>query len=193
MTLIDEDEALIAAALKGSAYAWEKLVKRYEGKVYNYGLRLTGNPTDAMDLMQEVFLGIYRNLHRFRGDAQFSSWIYRIAHNKAVDMSRRKRLFTAPPKSADQPEGSDFDQFPSEPAYQPDIRVSQGQTNKQIQKMLSKLSMDQRLIVELKIYQSRTFEEIAEIQEISINTAKTRFYSALKKLKIVLEEDHVLS
>jgi RNA polymerase sigma-70 factor (ECF subfamily) len=52
--------------------------------------------------------------------------------------------------------------------------------------------MDQRLIVELKIYQSQTFEEIAEIQEISINTAKTRFYSALKKLKIVLEEDHVL-
>jgi RNA polymerase sigma-70 factor (ECF subfamily) len=192
MMLIDEDEALIAAALKGSAYAWEKLVKRYEGRVYNYGLRLTGNSTDAMDLMQEVFLGIYRNLHRFRGDAQFSSWIYRIAHNKAVDMNRRKRLFTAPPKSADQPAVSEFDQFPSEPAYQPDVRASQGQTNQQSQKMLSKLSMDQRLIVELKIYQSQTFEEIAEIQEISINTAKTRFYSALKKLKIVLEEDHVL-
>jgi RNA polymerase sigma-70 factor (ECF subfamily) len=59
--------------------------------------------------------------------------------------------------------------------------------------MLGKLTMDQRLVVELKIYQSQTFEEIAGMQEISINTAKTRFYSALKKLKIVAEENHVLS
>ena len=56
MGLIDEDEALIAAALKGSSYAWEKLVKRYETRLYNHGLRLTGNPSDAMDLVQEVFL-----------------------------------------------------------------------------------------------------------------------------------------
>jgi|TARA_B100000959_G_C14899099_1_gene590098 RNA polymerase sigma-70 factor (ECF subfamily) len=193
MTLIDEDEALIAAALKGSAYAWEKLVKRYEGKIYNYGLRLTGNATDAMDLMQEVFLGIYRNLHRFRGDAKFSSWIYRIAHNKAVDMNRRKRLFTNLSKSDDQPASDEFERLPSDPAYQPDSRVHQGQANQQVQKMLGKLTMDQRLVVELKIYQSQTFEEIAGMQEISINTAKTRFYSALKKLKIVAEENHVLS
>ncbi len=92
MSLIDEDEALIAAALNGSAYAWEKLVKRYESKIYNHGLRLMGNRSDAMDLLQEVFLGVYRNLHRFRGDAKFSSWIFRIAHNKAIDLSRRKRL-----------------------------------------------------------------------------------------------------
>ncbi|HAI15418.1 MAG TPA: RNA polymerase subunit sigma-70, partial [Gammaproteobacteria bacterium] len=77
MGLINEDEALIAAALKGSAYAWEKLVKRYESRIFNYGVRITGNTSDAMDLTQEVFLGIYRNLHRFRGDAKFSSWIFR--------------------------------------------------------------------------------------------------------------------
>ena len=63
----DEDEALLKAALNGSSFAWEKLVKSYERKIYNYGLRLTGNNTDAMDLTQEVFLGVYRNLHRFRG------------------------------------------------------------------------------------------------------------------------------
>ena len=94
MNLTDEDEALIAAALNGSTYAWEKLVKRYESKIYTHGLRLMGNSTDAMDLMQEVFLGVYRNLHRFRGDAKFSSWIFRIAYNKAVDLSRRKRLLS---------------------------------------------------------------------------------------------------
>ncbi|MDA1372485.1 MAG: RNA polymerase sigma factor [Proteobacteria bacterium] len=192
MSLINEDEALIAAALKGSAYAWEKLVKRYESRVYNHGLRLTGNSSDAMDLMQEVFLGVYRNLHRFRGDAKFSSWIFRIAHNKAVDMNRRKRLMTLQSKSGDQDERDIFEQIASYSHDEPDARLSSEELNSQIVKMLSILPLDQRLIVELKVFQSQTFEEIADMQDISVNTAKTRFYTALKKLKVVLEENHVL-
>ncbi|MCH7816127.1 MAG: sigma-70 family RNA polymerase sigma factor [Proteobacteria bacterium] len=193
MSLINEDEALIAAALNGSAYAWEKLVKRYEGKIYNQGLRLTGNASDAMDLMQEVFLGVYRNLHRFRGDAKFSSWIFRIAHNKAVDMKRRKRLMSAQPRSSDQDAGDDFDNIASEASYEPEVRLDEVQQNSQIVTMLKMLPMEQRLIVELKTFQSLTFEEIADMQDISVNTAKTRFYTALKKLKSASEEDHVLS
>jgi RNA polymerase sigma-70 factor (ECF subfamily) len=193
MSLIDEDEALIAAALKGSAYAWEKLVKRYESKIYNHGLRLTGNSSDAMDLMQEVFLGVYRNLHRFRGDAKFSSWIFRIAHNKAVDMNRRKRLMTSSPKFSMEDEGDEFEKFPGKTDLEPENRLGNIEQNVRVLKMLSELSSDQRSIVELKIFQSLTFDEIAELQDISANTAKTRFYSALKKLKVVSEEQNVLS
>jgi RNA polymerase sigma-70 factor (ECF subfamily) len=191
MSLIDEDEALIAAAINGSAYAWEKLVKRYEPRIYNHGLRLTGNPSDAMDLMQEVFLGVYRNLHRFRGDAQFSSWIFRIAHNKAVDMSRRKKLMTVQSKADD-----DFDileSLPGEAKTEPEHRLNEQELNSQVLSMLAVLPMEQRLIVECKIFQSLTFEEIAELQDMSVNTAKTRFYAALKKLKVVSEETNVLS
>ena len=193
MSLIDEDQALIAAALKGSAYAWEKLVKRYESKIYNHGLRLTGNSSDAMDLMQEVFLGVYRNLHRFRGDAKFSSWIFRIAHNKAVDMNRRKRLMTSSPKFSTEDEGDEFEKFPGKTDLEPENRLGNTEQNASVLKMLSELSSDQRSIVELKIFQSLTFDEIAELQDISANTAKTRFYSALKKLKVVSEEKNVLS
>ncbi len=193
MSLINEDEALIAAALNGSAYAWEKLVKRYEGKIYNYGLRLTGNSSDAMDLMQEVFLGVYRNLHRFRGDAKFSSWIFRIAHNKAVDMNRRKRLMMTQPSSRDQEQGDVFDSIASDQGNEPEIKVGKQQQNKQISSMLAELPIEQRLIVELKIFQSQTFEEIADMQDISVNTAKTRFYTALKKLKVASEGNYVLS
>ena len=193
MSLIDEDQALIAAALKGSAYAWEKLVKRYESKIYNHGLRLTGNSSDAMDLMQEVFLGVYRNLHRFRGDAKFSSWIFRIAHNKAVDMNRRKLLMTSSPKFSTEDEGDEFEKFPGKTDLEPENRLGNTEQNASVLKMLSELSSDQRSIVELKIFQSLTFDEIAELQDISANTAKTRFYSALKKLKVVSEEQNVLS
>jgi RNA polymerase sigma-70 factor (ECF subfamily) len=193
MSLTDEDQALIAAALKGSAYAWEKLVKRYESKIYNHGLRLTGNSSDAMDLMQEVFLGVYRNLHRFRGDAKFSSWIFRIAHNKAVDMNRRKRLMTSPPRFSTEDEGDEFEKFPGNTDLEPENRLGNTEQNARVLKMLSELSSDQRSIVELKIFQSLTFDEIAGLQDISENTAKTRFYSALKKLKVVSEEQNVLS
>ena len=192
MSLIDEDEALIAAALKGSAFAWEKLVKRYETRLYNHGLRLTGDPTDAMDLMQEVFLGVYRNLHRFRGDAKFSSWIFRIAHNKAVDMSRRKKFTTVQSKTEDG-EFDFLDTLPGSSKFEPESRMDESQLNSKILSMLAELPMDQRLIVEHKVFQSLTFEEIAELQELSVNTAKTRFYAALKKLKAFSEEENVLS
>jgi RNA polymerase sigma-70 factor (ECF subfamily) len=193
MSLIDEDEALIAAALNGSAYAWEKLVKRYESKIYNHGLRLTGNSSDAMDLMQEVFLGVYRNLHRFRGDAKFSSWIFRIAHNKAVDMNRRKRLMTSSPKFSAEDEGDEFEKFPGKTDLEPENRLGNIEQNARVLKMLNELSSDQRSIVELKVFQSLSFDEIARLQDVSTNTVKTRFYSALKKLKVVSEEQNVLS
>ncbi len=193
MSLIDEDEALIAAALNGSAHAWEKLVKRFESRVYNLGLRLTGNPTDAMDLMQEVFLGVYRNLHRFRGDAKFSSWLFRIAHNKAVDMSRRKRLMTSQPRASNEEDVDIFDTFAGEARDEPENKLNEAELNKRITKLLTILPLDQRMVVELKVFQSLTFDEIAIMQEISENTAKTRFYTALKKLKEIAEEYHVLS
>ncbi|MEX0617359.1 MAG: sigma-70 family RNA polymerase sigma factor [Pseudohongiellaceae bacterium] len=192
MALIKDDDALIAAALKGSTYAWDKLVRRYEGRVYNYGLRLTGNPTDAMDLMQEVFLGVCRNLHKFRGDSKFSSWLFRIAHNKAVDM-RRRRWLLQQHGSIGVDEIDELDMQENRADCGPESSLISGQQNRRIRKLLEGLPMDQRLVVELKFFQFQTFEEIADMQDISVNTAKTRFYSALKKLKAAMEEEHVLS
>ena len=192
MSLVNEDEALIAAALNGSTYAWEKLVKRYETQIFNYSVRLTGNSSDAMDLMQEVFLGVYRNLHRFRGDAKFSSWIFRIAHNKAVDMNRRRRLLSNQLRINDD-EFDILDILPGDTGNEPDEKLGTQQQNGKITRMLARLSLEQRLVVEFKVFQSLTFDEIAVMQDISANTVKTRFYTALKKLKAVSEESNVLS
>ena len=192
MSVIDEDEALIAAALAGSPHAWEKLVKRYESRVFNQGLRLMGNPSDAMDLLQEVFLGVYRNLHRFRGDAKFSSWLFRIAHNKAIDLSRRKRLLAGTPPNAEG-EADPLESVPADRQHEPEISLMHSELNQRIVERLNQLPLAQRLVVELKVFQSMTFEEIADMQDISENTAKTRFYAALKKLKQTTEDEHVLS
>ena len=191
MSVIDEDEALIAAVLAGSPQAWEKLVKRYESRVFNQGVRLMGSRSDAMDLLQEVFLGVYRNLHRFRGDAKFSSWLYRIAHNKAIDLNRRKRLLAGISVNAEW-EADPLESFSADRQQEPDMSLMNSELNQRIVEKLSQLPLAQRLVVELKIFQSMTFEEIADVQDISENTAKTRFYAALKKLKETMEEEHVL-
>jgi RNA polymerase sigma-70 factor (ECF subfamily) len=193
MSLAEQDDALIRAALDGSARAWDQLVRRYETQVYNFSLRLTGNPTDALDLMQEVFLGVCRNLHRFRGDAQFSTWLFRIAHNKAIDMARRRppstSLETMLEEAGDQVEAR-WQQLDDLPERNPLAVLDAHQRNARIQAQMDALPPEQRLVVELKVFQSLTFEEIADLQDISANTAKTRFYTALRRLKALMEQDH---
>lgn len=166
-------------------------MRHHEGRVYNYCLRLTGNPDDALDLMQDVFLGVYRNLSRFRGESLFISWLFRIAHNKAVDLARRRR---ANPVKA-QPLPEDPDDWPdaAECDTGPQALAQADERNASLHRLLQALSPEQRLILELKVFQSMTFEEIAMMQEISANTAKTRFYAALKKLRALMECHHELS
>ena len=193
MSFIDDDESLVKAALGGSVHAWEKLVRRYEKKLYNYGLRISGDKSDAMDLMQEVFVGVYRNLHSFRGDAKFSSWLFRIAHNKAIDLGRRNALLKGRVNSLEEKDFLEGQLTPADAEFEPDRRLSNQEQNQHIQALLKQLPMEQRLIVELKVFQALTFDEIAQMQEISENTAKTRFYNALRKMRLVLENSHVLS
>ncbi len=125
-TIIDEDQALVAAAVKGSKQAWIDLVARYESRIYNQALRLTGNSADALDLMQEVFIGIYKNLHRFRGESKFSSWVFRIVHNKSIDLARRWR---PPVENKPSEETDQLARLPAVASDEPDEQLAQEQMN----------------------------------------------------------------
>ncbi|HCJ66418.1 MAG TPA: RNA polymerase subunit sigma-24, partial [Elusimicrobia bacterium] len=83
------DEVLIKRAKNGDNSAFEELMKKYEQKIYNLALRLTGNPDEAGDVLQETFLKAYHSLNKFKGEANFSTWLYRIALN-IVLMKKRK-------------------------------------------------------------------------------------------------------
>ncbi len=167
------DEALVSRAVAGSSGAWHKLVKRYEKRVYNYALRMVGHPDDAFDLMQEVFMGVHRNLAGFRGDGAFPAWLFRIASFRCTDYLRRRRRHE---------EYDDERSFLDEEAG-PEQQAFSSRRNQQISAALAGLPHDQRQVVELKFFQHFTFEDIAGQLDISPNTAKTRLYSALRKLK----------
>ena len=101
------DEQLIQNVLRGQKRAWLHLVKRFESPVYNYALRMTGNADDAMDLMQEVFVSVFRNLSSYRGEGSFKGWLFKIAHYRCIEFYRRKRpnqgLDDTPEIVSDQP------------------------------------------------------------------------------------------
>lgn len=185
MLFNDTDQQLIDKALDGSERAWVKLVRRYEKKVYNYCLRLSGSNSEAMDLMQEVFLAVYRNLPNFRGQSKFLTWLFRIASNKSTDWLRSRHRIPTHQASEYEPEHGSTQQSPMH-------HVQQAQSNSSIMQSLSQLTDEQRQVVELKFFQHFTFDEIAMQTGISSNTAKTRLYAALKKLKGQLEVQNVM-
>jgi len=180
---LDSDKRLIDKALNGSERAWDRLVRRYEKQVYNQALRLSGNQADALDLTQDVFIAVYRNLPNYRADGAFGAWLNRIAVNRSNDHLR---------SSQRQPQnsGEELEQIPG--GTMPDDSVQLSQRNREILKMLGQLSADQRLVVELKFFQQQTFEEIAQQLGISSNTVKTRLYGAIRKLQQHAEVFHAL-
>ncbi|MFT5210944.1 MAG: RNA polymerase sigma-70 factor (ECF subfamily) [Flavobacterium sp.] len=168
------DDELIARALEGSERAWLAIVKKYEKRLFNYSLRMSGNREDAMDILQDVLISVYRNLKSYRGDGKFAAWLFRIASFRCIDYFRKRSFHTS----------IDDLELPEETGYdKPDLNLSSTQSNRDITELMSKLPLDQRQVVELKYFQSFTFDEISGQLGISTNTAKTRLYSALGKMR----------
>ena len=168
-----EDRDLIAKARRGDVEAYNLLVSRWEKRVFNYLLRLVSNREDALDVSQDVFLKAYQNLPKLDDAARFSAWLFRIAHNEAFSLLRRRR-----------PEG----ELPREPRR---VRSGAGGCCRSSCRWRSKarsarLNEDQREAVLLKVYQGFKFEEMAEILECPVSTVKSRLYTALDLLKATL-------
>lgn len=173
-----EDVDLIRQAARGSVEAYNLLISRWEKRVYNYLLRLTANREDALDLTQDVFLKAYQNLRKLDDPGRFAPWLYRIAHNEAYSMFRKRR-----------PE-ADVDEIEPE-STETGITVGGSsvfpiELSLAVAGALDRLSPDHREAVVLKIYQGFKFEEMAEILSCPVSTIKSRLYTALELLKTEL-------
>ena len=184
------DHDLICRALDGSQRAWVRLVEKHERMIYNYCLRQCRSRSDAMDLMQEVFLAVYRHLPSYRSEGEFPAWMMRIAVNKTMDFHRQRQRLPQT-EGDEQAEAAILEwQAPhnQEPAHTHETLM----TNADIVRQLQTLPLEQRLVVELKFFQHLTFEEISRLSGVSVNTVKSRLYASLQKLKDILEANHAL-
>jgi len=161
-----EDADLIERTRKGDVESYNLLISRWEKRVYNYLLRILNNREDALDLSQDVFLKAYQNIRKLDEPSRFGPWIFRIAHNEAFSLFRKR-------KPEDELTGIES---PHEPTYPIELTLAATAA-------LDKLSPEQREAVVLKIYQGFKFEEMAEVLDCPVSTVKSRLYSALELLK----------
>ena len=171
-----EDRDLIAKARRGDVEAYNLLVSRWEKRVFNYLLRLVSNREDALDVSQDVFLKAYQNLPKLDDPDRFSGWLFRIAHNEAFSLLRRRRPET------------DLGGEPGGPLGPPETggRLFPMELSLAVQSALQRLSEEQREAVLLKVYQGFKFEEMARILECPVSTVKSRLYTGLEVLKTIL-------
>lgn len=172
-----EDRDLIRKAQAGSIEAYNLLVSRWEKRVYNYLLRLVRNREDSLDLCQDVLLKAYQNLRKLEDPDRFAAWLFRIAHNEAFSLLRRKR-----------PDAVDTDPAAAEAAAAspPGPGMLPMETSIAVDAALRRLTVEQREAVILKVYRGFKFEEMAEILSCPVSTVKSRLYTALDLLKDIL-------
>ncbi len=171
-----DDATLVTEALGGSERAWHTLVRRYEKRLYNHAWRLSGNPDDAFDITQDVFMSVYRNLSTYTGRGAFASWLFRITTFRTTDHLRKRRASVVSLDSERSPAAA-------APASEPTLALDHTRDNRDLLKMMTALPFEQRQVIELKFFQGFTFDEISRQLGVSTNTAKTRAYAALRKMK----------
>ncbi len=179
-----EERAIIERCKRGDLGAFNELVKKYEKQVYNFAYRLTGNYDDANDIAQEAFLRVYNAINSFRGDASFSTWLFRITTNVFLD--ERKRARAHPHSSLDEYvdlEESSVSRQIEDTSPTPDL-VTEGKERTEIlQDAIQSLPDYQRAVVTLYHTQQKSYEEIAEIMDQPIGTVKSRLNRARLALK----------
>ena len=181
---IVEDRELVERARRGDVESYNVLVSRWEKKIYNYLLRLTGNREDALDLSQEAFFKAYRGLETLEDAGKFASWLYRIAHNQALSKFRgdARRGETAA-EAVEQASGEAVRTgIAGRRAFPLELELI-------VERALEDLSAEQREAILLKVHHGFQFHEIAEILDCPLSTVKSRIYSGFELLKKNLSED----
>ena len=185
MTLTDEE--LVTRSVGGDADSFNQLILRWERPIYALAYRVIGREEDARDVCQDTFLRAYRALPGFKGQAKFSSWLYRIALNLCRDWMRRQRR--APVMQM--PEGVDPIEMAAErePAESIETLVARRELSAVVEEAMALLPEEQRTAIILKEYHGMTFQEIADLQGCPLSTVKTRLYQGLSVLRRHLEEN----
>lgn len=179
-----EEKDIIERCRRGDIGAFNELVKRYERQVYNFAYRLTNNYDDASDIAQDAFLRVYNAIGTFRGDASFSTWLFRITTNVFLD--ERKRARAHPKTSLDdciELDESSVTRQIEDTGPTPEMITEEAERSKILQNAIATLPEYQRAMVVLYHGQQKSYEEIAEIMDLPIGTVKSRLNRARLALK----------
>ncbi len=175
------------SARQGDQEAFERLVRAYEKRVFALTLRMCGNAEDAAEAAQEAFLAVWQGLKFFRGEASFSTWLYRLASNACVDLLRRegRHRAAAGPSLNDE----ELDLAAADPAPTPQEAAERAELRQQIEAGLQQLSLEYRQVLVLREMHQLSYEEIGQTLNLDPGTVKSRISRGRKRLRKILLEN----
>lgn len=175
------------SARQGDQEAFERLVRAYEKRVFALTLRMCGNAEDAAEAAQEAFLAVWQGLKFFRGEASFSTWLYRLASNACVDLLRRegRHRAAAGPSLNDE----ELDLAAADPAPTPQEAAERAELRRQIENGLRALPAEYRQVLILREMHQLSYEEIGQTLNLDPGTVKSRISRGRKRLRKILLEN----
>lgn len=179
---LDNVKLLVKRSQKGDTGAFEQLVTIYQDRIYALSYQLTGNYADAQDLAQNVFIRAYRALPGFRNEADFGTWLHRIAVNLSINEKRRKK----PDVSLDNPVQTDEGEMPRLVASNgdsPEEAYEKKEFSNMVREALWELSEEHRAVLVLREMQGYSYDEIAQMLDCTLGTVKSRINRARQALK----------
>jgi RNA polymerase sigma-70 factor (ECF subfamily) len=181
------DEELVAAVLRGDRERFGDLIDRYQGRLVNYLFRLLRNTDDAHDLAQEVLVKVYQVLDRYDSQYKFSTWLFRVAQNAAIDQIRRRRLkLVSLRQEDDEGENRDWD-LPS-PERGPYGEMRNRERGVAIQDAIDSLPWEYRELILLRHFGELPYEEIAQLKQMPLGTVKNKLFRGRQMLKEKLQD-----
>jgi RNA polymerase sigma-70 factor (ECF subfamily) len=182
-----DDRALVARVLEGDRDRFTELVTRYERRVINYVYRITHRYEDAHDLAQEIFVKVFLALDRYDPKYQFSTWLFRIAQNSAIDALRKKSVTEVPlVRPADEDSPSKEREF-ADTGVTPYRAMKNKQLGAAIDKAVEQLPADYRELIQLRHFAELSYEEIASMKRLPLGTVKNKLFRARNLLKEALD------
>jgi len=184
------DYELVRQYVEGNEYSIEVLINRHKSKVYTYILMLVKNQTLAEDIFQETFLKVVRSLrdNRYKDDGRFVGWVMRIAHNLVIDHFRRQKNMRFVSSNN---ENSDIFGYLKLSDGNIEDKYISDQTRKKVRELINHLPDEQKEVVIMRHYMDLSFKEIAEITNVSINTALGRMRYALINMRKMIETNSI--
>jgi RNA polymerase sigma-70 factor (ECF subfamily) len=181
-----DDRALVSRILEGDRDRFTELVKRYEKRVVNYVYRITHRYEEAHDLAQEIFVKVFVALDRYDPKYQFSTWLFRIAQNTAIDALRKKSVVEVPIAKPAAEEDSKDREF-ADTGVSPYRALKNKQLATAIDHAVLELPPDYRELIQLRHFAELSYEEIASMKKLPLGTVKNKLFRARNMLKETLE------
>ena len=186
-----QDELLIRRAQRGDADAFEQLLLEHQKNVYNLCYRMTGNPDDAMDLSQETFLRAWRCLDQYQFASAFSTWLSRLCSNICIDFLRRRRRQQTVPLTFEDADGEEQTYAVPDAQPLPEEQVELKLTRETLAAAMAQLLPEHRAVLQLRVVNEMSYEQIADVLDIQIGTVKSRLSRARNQLKKILERGNL--